>query len=97
MFKEELLKEILDFVEKKNKYFFTKEELLVHLYYKYRLQGKTNSLSFESIIRKLRKLAQEGFLLKKYKEVEEWGFTKRVVYYPVKTRIKSYLLKHAKS
>ena len=49
---EQLLREILDYVEKKHKAYFTKEEFLIHLWYKY------GNIRFESIIRKLRRYLQ---------------------------------------
>ena len=85
MYKEQLLREILDYVEKKGKLYFTKEELLIHLWYKYR------NIKFESILRKLRKLKKEGFLVEKKVECNEWGIGYIVLYYPLKSKIRAYL------
>jgi len=87
VFKEQLLREILDYVEKKRKVYFTKEEFLIHLWYKYR------NIRFETIIVQLRQLAREGFLIKSKRPIPEWGFTYYIVYYPVRSRIKAYLLR----
>jgi len=87
MFKEQLLREILDYVEKKRKVWFTKEEFLIHLWYKYK------NIRFETIIVQLRKLAREGFLIKSKRPIPEWGFTYYIVYYAVRSGIKAYLLR----
>jgi len=86
VYKEQLLREILDYVEKKGKLYFTKEELLIHLWYKYR-----NGIKFESILRKLRRLRKEGFLIDKRIQCSEWGVGYIVVYYPLKNKIRAYL------
>jgi len=85
MYKEQLLREILEFVERKGKLYFTKEELLIHLWYKYR------NIKFESILRKLRKLKKEGFLVERKVECSEWGIGYAVLYYPLKNKIRAYL------
>jgi len=77
MFKEHLLREILRYVEQKRKLYFTYEEFLVYLYYRYR----GNGISFGSIMRKLRTLAKQGYLYRKYITDKEWGFTRKVVFY----------------
>ena len=87
MFKEQLLREILDYVEKKHKVYFTKEEFLIHLWYKYR------NIRFETIIVQLRKLARQGFLSKARKPIPEWGFH-YIVYYPNRNKIRAYLARY---
>jgi len=84
--KEELLSEILRFVERKGKVSFTYEEFLVFLYYRRR-----GGISFGSIMVRLRKLSREGFIKRKYVKDEVWGFTKRVIFYPDIPRIRAYL------
>jgi len=88
VFKEKLLREILEFMEKKRKFWFTKEEFLIYLYYKYR------RIRFETIIVQLRKLAREGFLSKKRVQIPEWGFCYYIIYYVNRNKIKSYLLRN---
>jgi len=87
MFKEQLLKEILEFTEKKRRLYFTYEEFLVYLYYRYR----GNGISFGSIMRKLRILARQGYLYRKYITDKEWGFTRKVVFYANLPAIKATL------
>jgi len=95
VFKEQLLKEILEFVEKKRKLYFTKEEFLIHLWYKYNVLKQGNgTIRFESIIVQLRRLAREGFLSKSKRPIPEWGFTYYIVYYPNRSKIRAYLMRH---
>ena len=88
MYKEQLLKEILEFSERKSKLFFTYEEFYIYLYYKYR-----KIFPFSSIARSLRRLAKQGFLIRRKVPSKEWGFCYRVEFYPVKYKIRLYLRK----
>lgn len=87
MMKEELLKLILEFVERKGKMWFSRDEFLVWLWFRKR------NISFESVSRKLRLLARQGFLAKRYVRVEEWGFARKVYYFPIKYNIYKYLMR----
>jgi len=91
MFKERLLREILDFVEKRRKVFFTKEEFFIHLWYKCNVTRDCGALRFETIARQLRDLARQGFLARAERPIPEWGFCYYVVYYINKNRIRAYL------
>ena len=91
MFKEDLLKEILNYCERKGKFFFTYEEFLVFLFHKYGYR-----VSFGSVMRKLRKLARQGFLIRKKVPLKEWGIGQKVYFFPQRAKIRIWLKKRNK-
>jgi len=89
MFKEILLQELLEFSYKKRQ--FTKEEFLIHLWFKYRY-----TISFETILRKIRTLRKQGFLEIRKVPIKEWGIGYRAILIPKRRTIEAYLRRKPK-
>jgi len=85
MTKEELLKLLLEFQERKRKLWFTKEEFFVWLW----LKGY--KMRFETVARYLRKLANEGLIVKRYRYDNSYPFVRYVEYHVNRYRIRMAL------
>ncbi len=80
--KTQLLEHILSFCKSKHRNWFTKEELFVYIWHRDR------SVKIESVLRELRRLVRDGFLVRQ----EVYNGEKTVVYYAIISRIRSYLI-----
>ncbi|NOZ31423.1 MAG: hypothetical protein GXO68_05725 [Crenarchaeota archaeon] len=87
MLKEELMREILAYIERKGKSYFTKDDLYRYLLFKHR---SNLDITIETLTRKIRELADQGFLHRVWKG-------QRVYYVPIVSRIRAYLYEVEKS